>query len=164
MARPSVTTLRPVAPDDEPFLRRVYASTRADEMALVPWSDDEKQAFLDLQFDAQRTDYSARFPDSEHSIVLVDGEPVGRIWVGRWEDELRLLDIALLPEHRNAGTGSTLLRGLKEEAEAARLPLRHSVYKANEGALRFYERLGFTVIEDFEAYVLMEWLPGALEG
>lgn len=152
-------TLRPVATEDEDFLRAVYASTRADEMELLPASDEEKRAFLDMQFDAQRSDYAARFPDSDHSIILLDGQPIGRIWVGRWEDEIRLLDIALLPEARDAGTGSELLGRLQNEAREAGLPLRHSVYKANEGALRFYERLGFSVVEDFEMYVLMEWVP-----
>ncbi len=156
-----MTTVRPVAPDDEPLLRQIYASTRAEELAVVPWSDDEKRAFLDMQFDAQRADYAARFPGAVHSIVLVAGEPVGRIWVDRREDEIRLLDIALLPEHRNAGTGSALLGELQREAQAVGLPLRHSVYKGNTAALRFYERLGFAVIEDFEAYVLMEWRPVA---
>ena len=152
-------TLRPVGGDDHDFLFQVYAGTREDELALTGWDDEKKHTFLEMQFTAQQTDYSARFPDSDHSIVMVAGDPVGRMWVGRWDDEIRLLDIALLPEHRNHGTGTVLLRRLQEEARHARKPLRHSVYKMNDGALRFYERLGFTVIEDLETYVLMEWLP-----
>lgn len=152
-------TLKPASEDDEPFLRRVFASSRADEMAIVPWSEEEKEAFLAMQFAAQRADYSARFPDSEESIVLVDGEPVGRFWVGRGEDEIRLLDIAILPEGRNAGTGSALMRGLQEEAAEAGLPLRHAVYRYNVEALRFYERLGFVIVEDAGIHLFMEWLP-----
>ena len=152
-------TLRPVLPEDRAFLFQVYAGTREEELAQTGWSDDEKQAFIEMQFTAQQTDYTNRFPDAEHTIILVDGEQVGRMWVGRWEDEIRLLDIALLRERRNAGTGTVLLKRLQREAEDAGKSLRHSVYKMNEAALRFYERLGFTVIEDFETYVLMEWLP-----
>jgi ribosomal protein S18 acetylase RimI-like enzyme len=155
----SELSLRPAQPADETFLRRVYASTRADELAMVPWTPEEKAAFLDMQFTAQKTDYRARFPRSEHSIVLVDEVEVGRVWIDRGEDEIRLIDIALLPERRNGGTGTTLLRGLQAEASAADRPLRHSVYKQNTGALRFYQRLGFQVVEDFETYVLMEWIP-----
>ncbi len=151
--------LRPVGQDDREFLFQVYAGTRADEIAQTGWSDEEKRAFLEMQFTAQHADYTKRFPDSEHTIVLVDGEAVGRVWVARWDEEIRLLDIALLPERRNAGTGKTLLERLQTEAAQAGLPLRHSVYKMNEGALRFYERLGFAVIEDFDTYVLMEWVP-----
>jgi ribosomal protein S18 acetylase RimI-like enzyme len=152
-------TLRPALPQDRAFLFQVYAGTREAELAQTGWTAEQRQAFLEMQFTAQQTDYTARFPDAEHTIILVDGNPVGRIWVGRWEDEIRLLDIALLPWRRNAGTGTVLLKRLQREAEEAGKPLRHSVYKMNEAALRFYERLGFTVIEDFETYVLMEWLP-----
>ena len=123
----------------------------------MPWGDAERQAFLDMQYTAQRDDYETRFPDAEHSIVLVDGVAHGRLWVDRRGDEIRLLDIALLPERRNRGTGRELIDRLITEAREAGVPLRHSVYKTNEGALRFYERLGFVVVEDYEMYVLMEW-------
>ena len=150
-------TLRPSIPEDEAFLRCLYASTRAAEMAVVPWSDEEKQSFLDMQFTAQRSDYANRFPESEHSIILLDDEPIGRIWVNRTDREVRLIDIALVPERRGHGTGTMLLEGLQEQAREAGRPLRHSVYKTNVDALRFYQRLGFEVVEDFETYVLMEW-------
>lgn len=149
--------LRPVEAGDDSFLRELYASTRATEMAMVPWSDEEKAGFLDMQFTAQATDYTARFPDSQHSIITVAGDAVGRIWVDRADDEIRLMDIALLPERRNGGTGTALLRRLQREAQQAGRPLRHSVFKGNPDALRFYDRLGFEVVEDFETYVLMEW-------
>ncbi len=152
-------TLRPVTQDDRGFLFQVYAGTREDEIAQTGWTDEEKHAFLEMQFAAQQADYSKRFPDSEQTIVLVGDNPVGRMWVARWDDEIRLLDIALLPEHRNAGTGQILLERLQAEAARAERPLRHSVYKMNDRALRFYERLGFAVIEDSETYVLMEWVP-----
>lgn len=154
-------SLRPVRPDDRAFLFRVYASTREDELAATDWDGAQKHAFLEMQFSAQQADYARRFPDAEHTIVLVDREPVGRLWVAQWDDEIRLLDIALLSERRNAGTGTVLLGRLQAEAARAGKPLRHSVYKMNEAALRFYRRLGFTVIEDFETYVLMEWFPNA---
>ena len=149
--------LRPVESGDRDFLVRVYAGTRQEEMALVPWSDEEKRQFVESQFDAQSADYEARFAGSEHSVILADGIPVGRMWVGKWDDEFRLLDIAILPERRNKGIGRRLVESLIEEAAAAGAPLRHSVYKTNAEALRFYERLGFSVVQDFETYVLMEW-------
>lgn len=149
-------TLRPATEADRDFLLRVYSSTREDVLA-APWSDEERSRFLEMQFQAQTQDYQRRFPDSGHSVLVVDEEPVGRVWVGRWPDELRLLDIALLPEHRNHGVGTIVIRWLQDEARVAGLPLRHSVFKTNEGALRFYARLGFEVVEDFDMYVLMEW-------
>jgi ribosomal protein S18 acetylase RimI-like enzyme len=141
---------------DREFLLRVYADSRDDVQAL-PWPEAERRRFIEMQFEAQQLDYGRRFPDSDHSILLVDGERVGRLWVGRWPDELRLLDIALLVERRNQGIGTIVVRRLQDSAVSARLPLRHSVFKTNTGALRFYGRLGFEVVEDFDMYVLMEW-------
>lgn len=149
-------TLRPVTVADRDFLLRVYEGTREDTL-VAPWSEEERSRFVEMQFEAQSSDYDRRFPDSDHSVLLVAGEPVGRMWVGRWPDQLRLLDIALLPEHRNQGIGTIAIRRLQEDAAVAGLPLRHSVFKDNEAGLRFYERLGFEVVEDFEMYVLMEW-------
>lgn len=148
--------VRPVEASDEAFLRVLYTSTR-DDVATAPLSGEEKTAFLDMQYRAQRADYESRFPQSVHSVIEHDGVPVGRIWIDRRPDEIRLLDVALLPDVRNRGIGARLLRGLIDEAQRAGVALRHSVYKANTGALRFYERLGFDVVEDFEIYVLMEW-------
>ena len=152
--------LRPVRVSDDSFLLALYESTRAAEMAPVPWSDDQKRDFLIGQFEAQRTDYTTRFPDAEHSIVMANDEPIGRVWIDRRSDEIRLLDIAILPRSQNAGVGTALVEQLQQQAAAAGLPLRHSVHTMNRDALRFYERLDFFVVEDFETHVLMEWNPG----
>ncbi len=151
-------TLRPATGADRDFLLRVYAGTR-DDVGTLPWPEEQRREFVAMQFAAQTADYEARFAEAEHSVVLVDGVPHGRIWVDRNDTEIRLLDVALLPERRNRGTGRVLLERLIAEAQQAGKPLRHSVYTTNVQALRFYERLGFEVVEDFEMYVLMEWRP-----
>lgn len=155
-----IVSLRAVAPEDEPFLLRVYASTRADELAQVPWSDAQKEAFVRMQFDAQRRDYESRYSGVEYDVISLDGEPVGRIWISRTEAEIGLLDIALLPAAQNRGVGGALLRRLIEEARETGKPLRHTVFVYNNNALRFYERLGFRVTGDMGAYQQMEWREG----
>jgi ribosomal protein S18 acetylase RimI-like enzyme len=155
---PAVDT-RPVAPSDDEFLLDVYASTRADELAPVPWTDEQKRAFLKMQLDAQRGEYEKRFPDADYRVILVGGRAAGRLWVARTPQQIRLLDIALLPEFRGRGVGTLLVRGLMDEAERAGLPLRHMVFQLNEGAMRFYERLGFTRLELHGAYLEMERKP-----
>ncbi len=155
--------LRSVTDDDDDFLRRVFSSTRGDVLA-APLSADERDTFLDFQYRAQRSDYERRFPRAQHSIVLVEGEPHGRVWIDRNPDEIRLLDIALLPEHQGRGTGRVLLERLVDEARVAGRPLRHSVASNNPDALRFYRRLGFTVIDDLGMYMLMEWTAAGEPG
>jgi ribosomal protein S18 acetylase RimI-like enzyme len=149
--------LRTVTPDDEEFLLGIYASTRERELAQVPWGEGEKERFVRWQFDLQRREYAARFPDAEYDVVLVGGRAAGRVWVGADPGQIRLLDIAVLPEFQNLGVGTLLLRALIERARREGKPLRHMVFTLNDEAHRFYERLGFVVIEDFDAYKHMEW-------
>ena len=151
--------LRPAAEDDYEDLVRVYASTRADELAQVTWWDDEqKLAFCRMQYDAQKKEYDARYPDAQYDLILLDGRTAGRLWVGRGEEETRLLDIIVLPWAQGQGVGTALVRTLIEEARASGKRLRHMVFVMNEGARRLYERLGFVVFEEVGgAYLHMEW-------
>ena len=155
--------LRPVAAGDEEFLLSVYASTREQELAQVPWSEEQKTAFLRQQSEAQRREYDVRYPEAEYDVILLDGRPVGRLWIGRDEEQIRLLDIALLPEAQRKGVGAALLSRLVEEARATGRKLRHMVFIMNEGARRFYERHGFVVFEDLGGYLHMEWRGGGGE-
>jgi ribosomal protein S18 acetylase RimI-like enzyme len=157
---PPAVAARAVAPGDEELLYRIYASTRFEELAPVPWTAAQKDAFLRMQFQAQSQDYAANYPDAVFQVLLVDGTPAGRLYVDRRSDELRIIDIALLPEHRGAGVGSTLLRGLLAEAAAAGKPVRIHVERMNP-ALRLYERLGFRRTGDDGIYFLMESTAGA---
>ena len=159
LPRGGTLTLQPVAESDEEFLLSVYASTRADELAQVEWPEGQQEIFLRWQFDMQRRQYEARFPDAEYYVILVDDEPAGRIWIGRDAEQIRLLDIALLSEFQNRGAGTLLLGALIDEARTEKKPLRHMVFMLNNDAHRFYERLGFVLIEDLGAYKHMEWRP-----
>jgi len=142
-----------------PFLLRLYRSTREDELAMiVDWSDEQKDWFILMQFNGQHTWYQEHYVGASFDIVLVDGVPAGRLYVHRREKEIRLVDISFLPEFRNQGLGTNLLRDLFAEAEAAGTPLTIHVEKFNP-AMRLYQRLGFTRIGETGPYDLMEWKP-----
>lgn len=153
----SVLQLRRVTPDDDSFLLSVYTSTRADELAQVQWQEGQREAFVKWQFEMQRREYEARFPDAEYDVIEIDGQPAGRLWLGRKDDEIRLLDIALLPEFQNRSAGTVLITDLIDEARSTGKRLRHMVFVLNNNADRFYERLGFVVLEDLGGYKHMEW-------
>jgi len=150
-------TLRAVTADDEALLLLVYNSSRAEELAQVQWQEGQREAFVKWQFDLQRREYDARFPHAEYEVILVDDQPAGRIWIGRDAEEIHLLDIVVLPEFQNRGVGGALLNSLIDEAKQGGKALRHYVFVMNVDALRFYERLGFVVIEEIGAYKHMEW-------
>jgi GNAT superfamily N-acetyltransferase len=148
--------LRAATPEDEQFLRAVYAGTRAEELAWAPWSDAQKRAFTDMQFTAQDTDYRRHYPNAQYSIIEVQGVPAGRLYVDRCKTEIRIIDIALLPEHRRTGIGTKLLRELQDEARTSGKVITIHVEKFNS-ALNLYHRLGFQQIEDKGVYLFLEW-------
>ena len=148
-------TLRPVAGGDEAFLRRVYASTRELELSLIVWSEDEKEAFLRDQFDRQDAYYREHYEGAGFDVVEVDGHPVGRLSVARWPEEIRIMDLALLPEHRGAGIGTRLLSELLAEGRRTGRRVSVHVEKVNP-ALRLYERLGFVPVADKGLHLLLE--------
>jgi len=158
-AIPTDIRLRPVELDDETFLLAVFASTREPERHAIAWEAEAWETFVRTQHAAQRTHYETHFPDAAHSVILCGRKRVGRLWVYRSEAEIRLLDIAVLPEHRGRGIGTRVIRTLQEEARQADLPLHHAVELANASARRLYERLGFASIETRGIHTLMEWTP-----
>ena len=139
-----------------PFLLRVYASTRDEELALTGWDEGQKSAFLTMQFNAQHRHYHEYFPAAAFDIIVVGGEDAGRLYVHRSEGEIRLIDIALLPEHRNRGVGSALLRPLLEEARAGRQAVVLHV-EQNNRAVRLYTRLGFKSVQFDGMYGMFVW-------
>jgi ribosomal protein S18 acetylase RimI-like enzyme len=155
-------TLRPIAQGDEELLYRIYASTREAELAMTDWTDEQKTAFVQMQFAAQHSHYQEYYPNAAFMVILADEQPVGRLYVDSWPDQIRVVDITVLPEYRNAGLGTGLLKGLMSEATKAGKPLTIHVEQYNP-ALRLYERLGFTRIGERGVYYLMEWRPEGTE-
>ncbi len=155
-------SLRAETSEDSEFLFRVFASTREEEMNMVPWSPEQKNAFLRMQFQAQTSHYSQHFADAAFLVIVYDNHAAGRLCVHRGDHEIHVVDIALLPEFRNAGIATGLLKDLLAEAEVSGKPVTMYVLRNNQ-AMRLYERLGFRLKEDNGGiYLLLEWQPAFL--
>jgi ribosomal protein S18 acetylase RimI-like enzyme len=148
--------LRPVGPDDYDFLVEVYGSTRAEELALVPWTTEQKQAFVQSQLKAQQDHYAQKYPRASHDIIELNDRKVGRLYVARLDHEIRIADITLLPAERNTGIGSYLINELLIEGGRTGRVVRIYVEEFNP-SLHLFERLGFSPREQHGIYVLMEW-------
>lgn len=148
--------LRPAKEEDVEFLRILYASTREEELAVTDWSEAQKREFCRLQFEAQAAHYREHYPAAEYAVIEHGGSRAGRLYVNRGEREIRIMDLALLPEWRGQGIGTALLRELQDEAASRSLRLSIHVEKFNP-ALRLYERLGFRPVEDRGVYLLLSW-------
>jgi len=113
---PDAIRFRPKRDDDRPFLAMLYASTRQQEMDMIDWTDDQKRAFLQWQFDAQTVHYDEQYDGADFLVIEQYGAPIGRLYIDRREDEIEIIDIALLPEFRGSGLGSRLLHDVMREA------------------------------------------------
>ena len=149
-------TLRPVGPDDYDFLLEVYGSTRAEELALVPWTIEQKQAFVQHQLNAQQDHYAQKYPGASHDIIEFNDRRVGRLYVARLDHEIRIADLTLLPAERNAGIGTYLIKELLVEGKRTGRVVRIYIEEFNP-SLHLFERLGFSPREQHGIYVLMEW-------
>jgi len=150
--------LRQNVQQDDSFLFQVYASTRAEELAVVPWSVEQKDAFLRMQFNAQCQQYQFTYPAAIHQIIEYNGSPAGQWIVDRSPNETTLVDIALLPGFRNQGLGAFLLGKL--QAENKKIILH--VIRTNP-AVNLYQRMGFVFVGEDGLYAQMEWSPTAAQ-
>jgi ribosomal protein S18 acetylase RimI-like enzyme len=154
----SLFTLRSIEDTDLPVLFAIYASSRETELAAATWwSEAEKRAFLRQQFDAQHRYYQEHYHPATFDLFEVDGQPAGRLYVARWENQTRIIDIAFLPAHRGNGTGTALIQSLLEESRQRGVPLTIHVERENP-ALAWYSRMGFQLVEDKGVYLFMQAL------
>lgn len=158
----SVVTLRPINDADSEFLLRVYRSTREEELAMTDFSEEQKAAFVRQQFEAQTFEYRNAYPRAEFAVIEVDGQPAGRLYLNQLPDQLRIVDITLLPEFRGRGIGGQLLGGILRRGDELGLPVSIHVERFNP-ALRLYDRLGFRPVQDRGVYVLMARPVGGVD-
>jgi GNAT superfamily N-acetyltransferase len=151
-------TLRPITADDLMTLYQIYASTRVAELAQTDWTDEQKTVFLQQQFAAQHQYYQANYPRAQFQLVEDAGIAIGRLYVDRWDDQIRIIDVALLPEHRGRGAGTWLINQVLDEGRRLNLPVTIHVERFNP-ALQLYERLGFRLDEDKGVYLFLKWTP-----
>lgn len=141
---------------DREFLFEVFAASRDAEMALVPWTDDQKQAFLRMQFEAQDRHYRSQYPEAQFQVIHHEGRPIGRLYSYESADQIHIMDMALLPAWRGVGIGSALLRDILARASATSRAVTLYV-EHNNPAQRLYDRLGFRHVSDEGIYRRMRW-------
>jgi RimJ/RimL family protein N-acetyltransferase len=158
MSQAMTISLRPVSQEDEAFILSLYASTREEELARLPWTLEQKTAFVKMQFAAQKQHYAAIEPGASHEIILRDGVPAGRLYLARKPEVLHILDVTISPQHRSAGVGGFVLRQILSESCAQAVPVSIYVEFFNP-SIRFFERLGFRKGEQQGVHFLLAYSP-----
>lgn len=153
-ANQSKIVIRESVSADTPFFEKLYFETRKNEFAQLGWDAPQLEALLKMQFNTQTQGYRMQFPDARDFVIEADNEAVGRLIT---TNEIRLVDIAVLPDSRNRGIGSFVLGRLLEDAEIREKTIYLQVLKTNIAAIRLYERFGFEETGESDLYLLMQW-------
>ncbi len=156
----STVQLEQATPADSAFLYATFASTRMEELSITGWSEEQKEQFLRMQFEAQRQSYLRDLPEAKYFVIHCGTLPVGRLIVERTPTEIHIVDIALLTQFRKQGIGSILMSRVFEEAKQTGKSVRLFVEKFNP-ALHWYERMGFSVLSAGPIYLEMVWRTGS---
>jgi len=149
-------SIRSQSSDDFEFLHKLYQSTIERELSLLPFSEEQKIKFVEMQFNAQNRSCLENFADGEFFIIEYENKPIGRIYRAMADGILHIIDISILPEWRNLGIGSSLIVQSQDLAESRNVPLRLSVEKLNP-AQHLYARLGFELIQEQAVFNVLEW-------
>lgn len=157
-AMPFGVSYRPATDEDLPFLALLYASTRTEELAVTGWSAEVWQQFLASQFDAQHRHYRSHYPKAEWLVIEQACDGIGRIYLEEWDDQVRIIDIALLPGARGRGIGNAILTDILEDGRRAGKGVSLHVERSNP-AMRLYGRHGFLRTAEHAIYDLLEWRP-----
>ena|SRR5687768_8378190 len=152
--------LRDSDASDAEFLVELYRESRMDELTAMGLSHQQIVPFIAMQYNARRQAYAAKYPEARDSIILMDGEKVGRLLAAELDDEIRLIDIAVTAGFQGRGIGSIIVKRLLESAANVQKPVRLQVALLNP-AKRLYERLGFATVDEEGGYFLMEFKAGA---
>lgn len=146
-------SLIPVNESDKPFLAELYTSTRAAEMAAVPWSDEQKQSFLQMQSEAQNLYYRSNYPTASFEIIKLNNEPVGRFYLAELTDEIRIIDLAFLPHLFNRGIFINLIEKVLQKGQALGKPVQ--IYLENfDPQSEIFANLGFQKVVEHGIYFL----------
>ena len=154
-------SLVPVTGGDADFLLELYAQTRRAEMTLVPWSDEQKRMFLKMQFDAQTAYYRERYADASFDIVKTGGKSVGRFYLAELADEIRIIDIALLPEYQGGEIHRNLIEQVLRSGDEKGKPVQIYLERLDENATEIFAAGGFQKRDEHGIYFLWRREPQA---
>ncbi len=147
----SEVTIRPAAQADFDFLFNLVRLTMKEYVAATRgWDEAKEKEIFTKYFD---------FSTYQIFVIVLDGTDIGYLKIDRMEREIFLANLHVHPDYQNQGIGSKILKSLLLEGERQGVSVSLKALKVNQAALRFYERLGFSIEEEAEDYYLMRALP-----
>jgi ribosomal protein S18 acetylase RimI-like enzyme len=153
-------SLRPMNASDKVFIESLYRSTR-DDLRMLDAEDDFIEDLITIQHHAQTLGYGDMFPNAMYFVAEYLRERIGRVVLDFGQNEIRVVDIALIPAARGKGYGNQLLQAVQLAASKVMAPVTLSVRADHMHAKQLYARLGFVVEEARMPFERMVWYPPA---
>ncbi len=108
---------------------------------MFGWDDELQHNYANAAFDSDNI-----------YLIMLNGEKVGVVGVDILPDHVWLKQLFILPDRQRRGVGSFVVNWATETARQAGKDLRLQTLKANIGALRFYQTLGFELNEESDRH------------
>jgi len=151
-------TFKKIQEQDQEFITKVYRSTREKELDLTNWPEDQKHRFTIMQMIAQLTDYEKNYKGATYEMVLYKKKPAGRLYLWETNNEIRIMDLSLLPEFQGKGIGRDILAGIVQSAkQKKKIASLHVIH--GHPSKRMYERVGFKKVSETATHEYMEYNP-----
>ncbi|MCS4306608.1 ribosomal protein S18 acetylase RimI-like enzyme [Rheinheimera pacifica] len=159
---PDGLSVRPATAKDTVFLESLYQSTR-DDLSFLDAPEEQKAELMEMQFRAQTQGYGDAYPNAMYFIIEKHQEAIGKATLDFGPNEVRLIDLALIPAARGKGLGAAVVQAFQQASAAVAVPMTLTVLQENTAAKVLYQRLGFVTTAIQQPYELMIWYPPAMQ-
>ncbi len=105
----------------------------------------------------QRELHNKRFDSQDFRIIQFQGNDIGFFSTSSTSDSLKIHQLFIHPEYQDRGIGSACMTRIL--ADAAGKAVNLQVLKINIRGIAFYQRLGFSIIDEDPTHVQMKKLP-----
>ena len=106
----------------------------------------------------QRDLHDRRFASQDLRIIQFHGTDVGFSSTSNTSDTLKVDQLYILPEYQGKGIGTACMKRIIDDASLEQKPVTLQVLKINTRATAFYQRLGFTIVEENSTHFQMKRL------
>ena len=96
----------------------------------------------------QRDLHNKRFASQDLRIIQFHGTDVGFLSTSNTPDMLKVNQLYILPEYQGKGIGAACMKRIIDDANLEQKPMTLRVLKINTRATAFYQRLGFTIVNE----------------
>ena len=96
----------------------------------------------------QRDLHDRRFVSQDLRIIQFCGTDVGFLSTSNTSDTLKVDQLYILPEYQGKGIGAACMGHIIDDANLEQKSVTLQVLKINTRATTFYQRLGFTIVDE----------------